>query len=161
MSHIDAGGDPNSVSAGRELADVSASSMVRHAMYLVIVCVVVWFAMAGMFKLFMGRLNDRDAQVSPLARPSGEVPPGPRLLTDEPKNLQEFRAREAQSLEHYGVIDQATGAVHLPIERAKELLLQRGLPARAGQPGAQPAPASQPLPHGPAPAPAPSSGRGH
>lgn len=158
MSHIDAGGDPNSISAGRELADVSPSSLVKQAMYLVVVCVVVWFAMAGMFKLFMGRLNDRDPQVSSLARPAGEVPPGPRLLTDEPKNLQEFRAREAQSLEHYGVIDQATGAVHLPIERAKELLLQRGLAARAGQPGAQPAPATTPDAHAPAAAP---SGRGH
>jgi hypothetical protein len=130
MSHIDAGGDPHSVEAGRELADVSASSMVRHAVYLVVVCVAVWLAMAGMFKLFMGRLSDRDAQVSSLARPAGEVPPGPRLLIDEPLNLQEFRAREAQSLEHYGLIDKATGAVHLPIERAKELLLQRGLPSR-------------------------------
>ena len=130
MSHIDAGGDPQSVNAGRELADVSASSLIKQAVYLVIVCVAVWFAMAGLFKLFMNRLNDRDAAVSSLARPAGEVPPGPRLLTDEPKNLQDFRAREAQSLEHYGVLDPATGAVHMPIERAKELLLQRGLPAR-------------------------------
>jgi hypothetical protein len=161
MSHIDAGGDPNSVSAGRELADVSPSSLIRQALYLVVVCVFVWFAMAGMFKLFMGRLNDRDPQVSSLARPAGEVPPGPRLLTDEPANLQEFRAREAQSLEHYGVIDQATGAVHLPIERAKELLLQRGLPARAGQPGAQPAAVPAAAPDAHAPAAAPPSGRGH
>ena len=131
MSRIDAGGDPHSVDAGRELADVSASSMVRHGVYLVIMCVAVWLAMVGMFKLFMGRLNDRDPQVSSLARPAGEAPPGPRLLVDEPLNLQEFRAREAQSLEHYGLIDKATGAVHLPIERAKELLLQRGLPSRA------------------------------
>ena len=72
MSHIDAGGDPHSVEAGRELADVSASSMVRHGAYLVVVCVAVWLAMAGMFKLFMGRLNDRDAQVSSLARPAGD-----------------------------------------------------------------------------------------
>jgi len=155
MSHIDAGGDPNSVRAGRELADVSASSMVRNAVYLVIVCVAVWIAMVGMFKLFMNRLNDRDPQVSSLARPAGEVPPGPRLLTDEPKNLQEFRAREAQSLEQYGVMDQATGAVHLPIDRAKELLLERGLPSRAAQPQAAPqAPAAPP--HAPVPA-----GRGH
>lgn len=155
MSHIDAGGEPNSVRAGRELADVSASSMVRHAVYLVIICVAVWIAMVGMFKLFMNRLNDRDPQVSSLARPAGEVPPGPRLLTDEPKNLQEFRAREAQSLEQYGVMDQATGAVHLPIDRAKELLLERGLPSRAAPPHAAPqAPAAPP--HAPVPA-----GRGH
>lgn len=160
MSHIDAGGDPHSVEAGRELADVSASSLIKQAVYLVIVCVAVWFAMAGLFKLMMSRLSDRDPQVSSLARPAGEVPPGPRLLTDEPKNLQDFRTREAQSLEHYGVLDQATGAVHMPIERAKELLLQRGLPARAGQPGAPAAPARAATPDAHAPAAAPS-GRGH
>ena len=159
MSHIDAGGDPQSVSAGRELADVSPSSMVRQAVYLVIVCVAVWIAMVGMFKVFMNKLNARDAQVSSLARPAGEVPPGPRLLTNEPANLTDFRAREAQALEHYGFIDQAAGSVHLPIDRAKELLLERGLPVRAGQPQAAP---ETPAPAAPAHAPAPApSGRGH
>ncbi|MEX2270686.1 MAG: hypothetical protein WD690_04415 [Vicinamibacterales bacterium] len=133
MKHIDAGGDPQSVRAGRELADVSLSTMIRHGIYLVIVCVAVWLAMAGMFKLFMGRLNDRDPQVSSLARPAGEAPPAPRLLTNEPLNLEQFLAREAQVLDQYGVIDQGGGAVHLPIERAKEILLERGLPARQTQ----------------------------
>jgi hypothetical protein len=160
MSHIDAGGDPNSVRAGRELADVNASSMVWQLGYLVIVCVLVWVSMVGMLKFFMHKLNARDAQVSSLARPAGEAPPEPRLLIDEPSNLRDFRAREMQSLEHYGYVDQATGAVHLPIDRAKELLLERGLPVRAGQPQAAPeAPAAAPA-HGPAPAPV-TSGRGH
>lgn len=154
MSHIDAGGDPNSISAGRELADVSASSMIKQAVYLVIVCVAVWLSMVGMLKLMMNRLNAGDAQVSSLARPAGEAPPEPRLLIDEPTNLRDFRAREAQSLEHYGYVDQATGAVRLPIERAKELLLERGLPVRAGQPQA---PATAPA-QAPAHVPA---GRGH
>jgi hypothetical protein len=157
MSHIDAGGDPNSIGAGRELADVSPSTMVRHALYLVIVCVAVWFAMMGMFKLMIGRLNDRDPQVSSLARPAGEAPPEPRLLTNEPLNLQEFRARETQAIDHYGYVDQAAGTVHLPIERAKELLLQRGLPSRAGQPAAAPEAPAVEAPH----APATPAGRGH
>jgi hypothetical protein len=157
MSHIDAAGDPESVRAGRELADVSSRAMVRHAVYLVLVCVAVWFAMAGMFKLFMSRLNDRDPQVSSLARPAGEVPPGPRLLTDEPLNLQQFQSREAEVLHQYGVADQAAGVVRVPIDRAKELLLQRGLPVRAGQP-----PAIAPRPQDSAPPPAPAQGgRGH
>lgn len=144
MSHIDSGGDPNSVKAGRELADISISSLVHHGTYLVIVCVVVWFAMMGMFKLVMSRLAEGDAPVSSLARPAGEAPPEPRLLTNEPLNLQQFRAREDQTIGHYGIIDQAAGTVHLPIDRAKELLLERGLPVR-GQAAAQaPAPPQTP-----------------
>lgn len=133
MSHIDSGGDPNSVKAGRELADVSISALWHHGLYLVITCVVVWLAMMGLFKFTMSSLGDRDPQVSALARPAGEAPPGPRLLTNEPQNLLEFRQREAQTLDHYGFVDEAAGTVHIPIERAKELLLQRGLPSRGGQ----------------------------
>ena|SRR5687767_1489527 len=155
MSHIDSGGDPNSVKAGRELADISIHALWHHGLYLVIVCVATWFAMMGMFKLVMGRLAAGDPQVSALARPAGEAPPGPRLLTNEPLNLQQFRERETQTLEHYGYIDQAAGTVHMPIERAKELLLQRGLPARAGTP-----PAAE-TPQTPAAPPHPSAGRGH
>lgn len=144
MSHIDSGGDPNSVKAGRELADISIPSLVHHGTYLVIVCVVVWFAMMGMFKLVMSRLAEGDAPISAVARPAGEAPPEPRLLTNEPLNLKQFRDREEQTIGHYGVIDQAAGTVHVPIDRAKELLLERGLPVR-GQAAAQ-APATPPTP---------------
>ena len=153
MSHIDSGGDPNSIKAGRELADVSISSLIHQGIYLAVVCVAVWIAMMGMFKLFMNRLNAGDAPVSSLARPMGELPPEPRLLTNESVNLQQFRTQESHRLENYGYVDQAAGAVHLPIDRAKELLLQHGLPVRPGQPAAAPeAPAAA------TPAPA---GRGH
>jgi hypothetical protein len=134
MSHIDSGGDPNSVKAGRELADVSIPALWHQALYLAIVCVAVWFAMMGMFKLFINRMNAADAPVSAIARPSGELPPEPRLLTNEPVNLQNFRAQEAQRLQGYGYVDQTAGTVHVPIDRAKELLLQHGLPVR-GQAG--------------------------
>ena len=130
MAHIDSGGDPNSIKAGRELADVSIPSLFHQALYLVVVCVAVWLLMVGFLKFAMGRLNAGDPAVSALARPAGEAPPEPRLLTDEPANLRAFRATEAQTLQHYGWTDQATGAVHIPIDAAKELLLQRGLPSR-------------------------------
>lgn len=133
MAHIDSGGDPNSVEAGRELADVAIPSLFHQAFYLVIVCVAVWLLMAGFLKLAMSRLNAGDAPVSSLARPAGQQPPGPQLLTDEPANLRDFRAGEARQLDEYGWIDQDAGTAHIPIDRAKELLLERGLPVRAGQ----------------------------
>jgi hypothetical protein len=130
MSHIDGGGDPNSVKAGRELADISIPALVHHGVYLVIVCVIVWFAMMGLFKLVIGKLQDRDPQVSALARPAGEAPPEPRLLTNEPLNLQQFLEQEGQRMDGYGYIDEGLGIVRLPIDRAKDRLLERGLPVR-------------------------------
>lgn len=132
MAHIDSGGDPNSIKAGRELADIAIPPLFHQALYLVIVCVAVWFAMAGLLKFAVSRMADGDAPVSALARPEGQLPPEPRLLTDEPTALREFRAGEATRLHEYGWIDQAAGSVHIPIDRAKDLLLQRGLAARAG-----------------------------
>ena len=58
--------------------------------------------------------------------------PQPRLLVNEPANLTEFRAREHQILTTYGWEDRNTGAVRIPVERAKDLLIQRGLPVRGG-----------------------------
>ena len=55
--------------------------------------------------------------------------PAPKLLVKEPANLQQFRAQEIEVLTTYG-LDPATGSYRIPIEKAKELLLQRGLPVR-------------------------------
>jgi hypothetical protein len=59
--------------------------------------------------------------------------PAPQLLVKEPDNLAAVRAREQASLSTYG-FDKNTGEYRIPIERAKDLLLDRGLPVRGKQP---------------------------
>ena len=66
---------------------------------------------------------------------------GPSLLVDEPLVLQQFRAEEEALLHSYGWVNQGTQTVRLPIDRAKELLLERGLPARGSDPAASAEPA--------------------
>jgi hypothetical protein len=46
--------------------------------------------------------------------------------------LRDFRQQERTNLDTYGWVDQAAQQVRLPIGRAKDLLLERGLPVRAG-----------------------------
>jgi hypothetical protein len=72
-------------------------------------------------------------------------PPPPSLLVSEPIVLRAFRQQEDQTLSTYGWIDKSAGIVRLPIERAKALVLERGLPAR---------PAAGAAPEAPTPAPA-------
>ncbi len=62
--------------------------------------------------------------------PGGAATPG-NLMVNEPLGLYQFRQQENQTLTTYGWIDRNAGVVRIPIERAKELLLERGLPARA------------------------------
>ena len=52
---------------------------------------------------------------------------------DEPGNLQTFREHEDEKLTTYGWIDKNTGVVRIPIDRAKDLLLERGLPVRGAR----------------------------
>lgn len=62
-----------------------------------------------------------------IGQPGG---PAPQLLVKEPANLEIQRAREREILTTYGWSDQAAGTYRIPIARAKDLLLERGLPVR-------------------------------
>jgi hypothetical protein len=54
----------------------------------------------------------------------------PRLETNERLEIKDFRTQEEQTLNSYGWVDQPNGVVRIPIERAMQLLAQRGLPTR-------------------------------
>lgn len=54
----------------------------------------------------------------------------PHLQLTPPEDLQKFRAREESELNSYGWIDRTAGVVRIPIARAMELVLERGLPVR-------------------------------
>lgn len=100
----------------------------------------------------------------------GGVPAGPPLLTNEPMALQEYRADQAQALTSYGWVDRNNQVVHVPISRAMDLLVERGLPTAVPLEDApadetdeteetapdSPEPAAAPQPEG---APAPPVGR--
>jgi len=61
-----------------------------------------------------------------------EPPAGPRLQADPPAELKGYLAFEREQLTSYGWLDVKDGIVRLPIQRAMELLLKEGLPAREG-----------------------------
>jgi len=55
--------------------------------------------------------------------------PEPRLdIDDGNQATADLHAREDLLLEHYSLIDGQPGAIRIPIERAMELIVQRGLP---------------------------------
>jgi hypothetical protein len=62
--------------------------------------------------------------------------PFPKLQVSPAVDLAKFRTEEAAALDNYGWVDKDKGIVRIPIDRAMDLVLQRGLPARQpGQPG--------------------------
>jgi hypothetical protein len=55
--------------------------------------------------------------------------PTPRLQTDDGyQEITDMHAKEDLLLENYSWVDQSKGTVRIPIERAMELVAERGLP---------------------------------
>jgi len=70
------------------------------------------------------------AKARPLAPEHAQPFPAPRLQVVAQQDLAAFRAREDAELHSYGWIDKDAGVVRIPIERAMELIAERGLPVR-------------------------------
>ena len=93
--------------------------------------------MVGTFKFLNRQITAADTPRSNIAIPAGQLPPSPNLLyqstgtpaSNEAGYLDEFRQKEEAVLNGYA-LDKGTGVAHIPIEKAKALLLQKGLPAR-------------------------------
>ncbi|MFZ1006886.1 MAG: hypothetical protein WAN65_08625 [Candidatus Sulfotelmatobacter sp.] len=56
--------------------------------------------------------------------------PSPKLEEDERGQLNGIRLNEEKTLYSYGWVDEKAGTVRIPIERAMDLIVQRGLPVR-------------------------------
>lgn len=114
-----------------EHSDINIRTVLAFAVGLAVVVLASAVLMWIMFRMLESQAGKSDPQLSPLARPSGQEAPAPRLMTNEPANLAKFRAEEMKKLEGYGWVDERAGVAHVPIEDAKKLILQRGLPVRA------------------------------
>jgi hypothetical protein len=69
---------------------------------------------------------------SPLAASEGRrAPPEPRLQIAPRDDLRRLHAREDALLHGYGWVNRDAGVARIPIERAMDLLAERGLPAQA------------------------------
>ena len=61
-----------------------------------------------------------------------QAPPLPRLQPDPVGDLYDLRRQEDQILEGYAWVDEGAGKVRIPVARAMQLLVQRGLPNATG-----------------------------
>jgi hypothetical protein len=114
-----------------EHSDVTMQTILAYGTAILALVAFSAALMYGLFIVFEKQAEARDPQPSPVAAPPGQTPQGPQLLTNEPSNLRQFRQEEASKLDGGGWMDQKAGIAHVPIDIAKKLVLQHGLPARA------------------------------
>lgn len=125
---------PTPPGAGYEHTDVDPSVGYRFALWLGVAMVLSAALVYGIFTLIGRQRQAHDAAVQqfPLARGVSQDPPSPRLQTQPFKDVWQLKNDQLHSLTSYGWLDKGNGVVHIPIERAMALTLERGLPARAG-----------------------------
>jgi hypothetical protein len=122
---------PPDATAGHEERDVRLRPLAYTAALLTAIVIAVFVAMQVLLNVLAGVQSRRSAAPSPLAGAYGmKEPPEPRLQTHPVADLQTLRARDADRLSGYGWVDRDARLVRIPIERAIDLVAERGLPAR-------------------------------
>jgi len=113
-----------------ESRDVDAWAIGRFGIALVLLCIVALGLLFGFFQYLKSMTGGAPAPTA-MAPPT---PPAPALEVTPVIDLKAFHAANDQLLNTYCWVDQQKGIVRLPIDRAIDLLAQKGLPSRTQQP---------------------------
>jgi hypothetical protein len=131
---------------GFEREDMGAKAVFSFLLGLVALGVIVYFVANGVYwslDRYSGvhqpaqnpmkqnvETDTRDERPADVRANIQRIFPEPRLETDERTEINDFRLREEEQLNSYGWVDQPAGVVHIPIERAMQLVVARGLAVR-------------------------------
>ena len=119
--------------AKHEHTDIDVSVAYKFGLWLAVAMLLSVGIVYGSFRLFEGRAKTGDmlARKYPLAVGLRKEPPTPHLQTQPFIDIYQLRLGEAEKLSSYGWVDKEGGIARLPIDRAMEVMLQKGFPARA------------------------------
>ena len=129
---------PHADFVGHETTDAEIAPLVRFALFLTATVLVCAVLSIGLYKYLDQREQAEKAGRYPLA--AGTVrplPPRPRLQTYPFDDIKQLRKEENKVLDHYAWVDQNAGVVQIPIERAIDVLVEKGLPYRQAGPAGE------------------------
>ncbi len=129
--------------AGFEREDLSTRGVFAFMIGLAIVGIVIYFIIVGMYTFLDKYERSQMTTASPLVTSKGAMSRvvtqadadrafkdngAPMLETNERGQFSDFLIHQENQLNSYGWIDEKAGVAHIPIDRAMELIEQRGLP---------------------------------
>ncbi len=145
--------DPESRKAGYELTDANITDIAGFLVVMAASIAVVFVLAFGIGKLIYYGLNKQDGAANKWSQMAGVKPgnmesnpqieqqqlqslvkkfPTPRLQDDDGNmDVAEMHAREDMLLHHYSWVDENKQIVRIPIERAMELVAEKGLPVES------------------------------
>ena len=119
---------PERSERGYEDSDVSVGRLFAFAGGVVALIVLGILGSAAVFHFFV-----RHQPLGPPASPFEDtrtLPPEPRLQVTAPLDLKRYHREQGEILQGYGWVDSQAGIVRIPVDRAMDLLLQKGYPVR-------------------------------
>jgi len=122
-----------------EREDLSTRSVFVFLAGLALLGIVVYFVIAGVYSYldrYAAQHQPRQNPLVPAAQGDTRAAsdqdarkfPTPRLESNERWDLDDIRTQEEQTLNSFGWVNEKTGVARIPIARAMELTVQRGLP---------------------------------
>ena len=122
---------------GYETSDANLGAIGKYGIGLAVVCGLALIFMFMMLQNFRANQRKQEPPLSPMASQRETLPPEPRLQIQPNDDWLQYKAREDSLLQSYGWVSREAGVVRLPIDRALELVAQRGLPAKGEEKEAQ------------------------
>lgn len=127
--------------SGHEPNDVQVAPIFAVALLVILLAISLHLALWVFFRASLRPEPTPAAAFAPMnapvQRPAGlptaTVAPLPDRLPVRPEDQQQLQAQEEQRLHSYGWVDQGQGIVHIPIDAAIDLIVERGLPTRGGR----------------------------
>jgi hypothetical protein len=122
-----------SIEREHEVREVRMRPLIAVALSFLVLAVVIHI---GLWWIVQG-WTGRDLRPSPQIAPAAVQPPlspGPQLQPDPVLEYQIYLGQQLDHLSGYGPPEEEEGFVRIPIDRAMEILVDGGLPAREGDP---------------------------
>jgi len=120
-----------------EHQDLSPKGIIYFMIGLAVAVVIIYFIIFGMYHFLDTLSKENQAPISPMVAPEADTRtvthaetrafPEPRLEENERTQLRQFIVNQDRTLSTYNWVDKDKGIVQIPIDRAMDLIVQRGL----------------------------------
>lgn len=124
---------PTPPGAKYEHTDIDPAIGYKFATWLTVAMVLSFGIVYGAFRFFDSQARTANENLRyPMAAGLTRPVPTPSLQTQPFKDIYMLREDEAKKLQSYGWVDQDGGVVRIPVDRAMEVMLERGFSSRPG-----------------------------
>lgn len=124
---------PTPPGAKHEHTDIDVNVGYKFGFWLAMAMLISAGIVYGSFRFFERQATTADvlADTYPLAIERAREVPLPNLQKQPFKDIYALRQGENEKLTSYGWVDKDGGVTRIPIDRAMEVMLQKGFPTRA------------------------------